>query len=126
MVALFALTLLACIALVRCDVGTTLRWIGIFLVACGGAWELRCVACQPCCALLIPDGNVPALVDGMLVVDLRVSWYGPLVTVSWCVPDSRRMRLLFWPDILPAAMRRELRLVMRARQLPSQIPSMAP
>ncbi|HHW4680684.1 MAG TPA: hypothetical protein ACQGQX_04240, partial [Xylella taiwanensis] len=78
------------------------------------------------CALLIPPGNAPALVDGMSVVDLHVSWHGPLVTVSWRVPDSCRMRLLFWPDTLPVAMRRELRLVMRARQLPSQVPSMAP
>ncbi len=36
------------------------------------------------------------------------------------------MYLLFWPDTLSVAMRRQLRLVMQARQLSSQVPSMAP
>ncbi|HHW4678945.1 MAG TPA: hypothetical protein ACQGQH_05705 [Xylella sp.] len=105
---------------------STLRWIGVLLVVCGGAWEWRYVASRPCCVLLIPPWNAPALVNGMAVSDFYVSWYGPLVTVSWRVSGRRRMRLVFFPDILPVAMWRELRLVMRARQLSCQVPLMAP
>lgn len=126
LVALFALTLLACVALLRCDLNLTLRWSGVLLAACGGAWELRRVVCHPSCVLLIPSGDEPPLFNQMPVKELHVSWYGPLVTVSWRVPDSCRMYLLFWPDTLSVAMRRQLRLVMQARQLSSQVPSMAP
>ncbi len=103
------------LALERCPIGP-----------CGGAWELRRVVCHPCCVLLIPSGDEPPLFNQMPVKELHVSWYGPLVTVSWRVPDSCRMYLLFWPDTLSVAMRRQLRLVMQARQLSSQVPSMAP
>jgi toxin CptA len=56
-------------------------------------------------------------VDGAAVTATEVCWRGPLAFVSWRDGHGRRHRLSWWPDTLPAASRRELRL---AAPLPSQ------
>ncbi|MDG2524380.1 hypothetical protein P6166_03285 [Stenotrophomonas sp. HITSZ_GD] len=76
--------------------------------------------------LLVPWGGAPARVDGLPVEALRVEWLGPLVRVSWRRGPRPRQGLLFWPDTLPPARRRELRLAARSRVVSSSRPAMAP
>lgn len=75
--------------------------------------------------LLVPHSALPACVDGCAVTDLLLQCRGPLTMVSW--RDGRRRRsLLFWPDTLDTAQRRELRLAVEAQRI-SQLPrQMAP
>lgn len=48
--------------------------------------------------------------DGVAVARPRLLWRGPVAVLSWQPSDGRRQRLAWWPDTLPAARRRELRL----------------
>jgi toxin CptA len=72
-----------------------------------------------------PDGT-PSVVDGVAVVGMRVAWRGPVAFLQWRSGDGRLQRRAFWPDILPARLRRELRLAAPAPR-PARAPaSMAP
>ncbi|MEE7566640.1 hypothetical protein HH297_09445, partial [Xanthomonas sp. Kuri4-3] len=59
------------------------------------------------------------------VAAFRVEWRGPLAQLSWR-DGRRRERLLFWPDTLPPAQRRELRLAAGAHAISSRPRQMAP
>jgi toxin CptA len=39
-----------------------------------------------------------------------LQWRGPLAFLRWRDSDGRMHRLAWWPDVLPVAARRELRL----------------
>lgn len=54
------------------------------------------------------DGRVT--VDGQRVHEPTLSWRGPLALLRWRDRRGRRHSLGWWPDTLPAAARRELRL----------------
>ncbi len=87
------------------------------------AWrELR----QPCREWLFPGADAPVLLDGEPVEDVHVQWRGPLAFVRWRGSDGRIERLAWWPDTLPAAQRRELRLAAGQGGTPRPRPSMAP
>ncbi|HYG04983.1 MAG TPA: hypothetical protein VD865_01065 [Stenotrophomonas sp.] len=73
---------------------------------------------QPPRHLIVPWGQVPASVDGLPVATLQVQWRGPLAWVSWRRGPRRRTCLLFCPDTLPPARRRELRLAADSRAVP--------
>ncbi|WP_417473508.1 hypothetical protein [Luteimonas mephitis] len=49
-------------------------------------------------------------VDGKPVEDLSVRWRGPIAFLRWRDADGVWRRHVFFPDTLPAARRRELRL----------------
>lgn len=66
--------------------------------------ELRC----PGRVLVIRGGR--ATLAGEAIADLRLHWRGWLARLDFTGPDGRRQRLLWWPDTLDAAARRELRL----------------
>ena len=71
------------------------------------AWmELR----QPRREWVFPGGEAPILLDGLPVEAVQVEWRGPPAFVRWRGPEGRIRRLAWWPDTLPAARRRELRL----------------
>ncbi|MFT4179462.1 MAG: hypothetical protein QM612_08370 [Thermomonas sp.] len=94
----------------------------------GWAWPLACVALiaslrdmrnylrQPVCTLRIPAGRGAVTSDDAHIDDLRLRWRGPLAFFDWRDGDGRRRRLVFWPDRLPAATRRELKLAMQRRE----------
>ena len=52
----------------------------------------------------------PALVDGVAVEGFELQWRGPLAFARWCDRQGRCQRRTWWPDTLPSARRRELRL----------------
>ncbi|GAB3318144.1 hypothetical protein GCM10027564_29350 [Luteimonas notoginsengisoli] len=60
--------------------------------------------------LVIPHAPARATVDGQAVDELAVRWRGPIAFVQWRVGGGRWRRHAFFPDTLPAARRRELRL----------------
>ena len=101
------------------------------------AWPLALAACtvgvinarryrrlQPC-ALLIPGGHGQPACDGRTMHELQVEWRGPLAFLRWRDPDGRVRRLAFWPDTLPAASRRELRLATLRMQSAREAASVA-
>ncbi|WAC63699.1 hypothetical protein OVA13_02600 [Pseudoxanthomonas sp. SL93] len=65
---------------------------------------------RPARAVWFPgDGRAPT-VDGQPVDAVQVTWRGPLAFMRWRDRAGRWQRLAWWPDTLPAPMRRELRL----------------
>ncbi len=68
----------------------------------------------------------PVLVDGEPVAEVLLRWRGPLAFLRWRDRDGRRHRLVWWPDTLPVATRRELRLAAPDREAARGRPSMAP
>ncbi len=76
---------------------------------------------------IVWDGHAGLVrVDGIVVEDPRLDWRGPLACVSWWGRDGRRERLIFWPDVLDARQRRELRLAAGTAAASPTRASMAP
>lgn len=86
-----------------------------------GAWRAWRESRRPRCTIAIPADAARARVDGEPVDDLSVRWRGPLAFVQWRDGDGHTRRRAFWPDTLPAARRRELRLA-----APPAVPARAP
>ncbi|MCC8535619.1 protein YgfX [Xanthomonas axonopodis pv. poinsettiicola] len=104
-------------------------WVALLLSACAvvlGTRSLRQLLRSPPRQLVVPWSDAAASVDGERVEDLQVSWRGPIAVVSWQGRGQRRGRLLFWPDTLPAAQRRELRLAAQAHAISSRALQVAP
>ncbi|GAA4867209.1 hypothetical protein GCM10023332_19460 [Luteimonas vadosa] len=90
-----------------------------------GAWCAGRERGRPPVSFLF-SGPGRTLVDGEAATDVAVRWRGPLAFVRWCDADGRVAHRSWWPDTLPPAARRELRLA-TARLHPAQrTPSMAP
>ncbi len=60
--------------------------------------------------LVIPAGESPATLDGLVLERLHVQWRGPLAFLAWQDASGQRGDLVWWPDTLDARQRRELRL----------------
>ncbi|MBD3825687.1 MULTISPECIES: hypothetical protein [Stenotrophomonas] len=75
--------------------------------------------------LLVPPGEAAVMVDGRPVEAFVVRFRGPLVQLRWR-QGWRRHALLFWPDTLSAAQRRELRLAVGTRCISRSRRAMAP
>lgn len=110
--ALLLLGLLAAVALLNCELEDTIAWPAALLVSCWGLRAARHGLGQPVRQLLVPPAPAPASVDGMAVDALELLERGPLLVLRWR-KGKRRGQLLFWPDTLPRARRRELRLAVR-------------
>ncbi|MBN6148891.1 hypothetical protein JR065_00940 [Xanthomonas sp. AmX2] len=123
--ALGLLTLLAPVSLLLSDLAPLLAWPAALGAMLYGAALLRREARRPSRALTIPAAGA-ATVDGQAVEELQVDWRGPLAFVRWRDRHGRVRRLAWWPDTLPAAARRELRLAAHARAASSAPPQMAP
>lgn len=70
-------------------------------------------------------GRPPAL-DGTALSAFALHWRGPLAFLRWRDAAGRTRRLAWWPDTLPRARRRELKLVAQATVDTPTTPSMAP
>ena len=122
---LLVLVALMPVSVALSDIEGLAAWLVAAAAMAWGAWSLHRERGRPVRALVVPVGDVPATVDGEAVQDLDVRWQGPLVRVAWH-QQGRRGELLFWPDTLPPAQRRELRLAVAARRAPASTPQMAP
>ena len=65
---------------------------------------------SPPLALFFPGNELPVMLEGLPIHKAEVRWRGPLAFLRWQDRQGRPMRLSWWPDTLPAASRRELRL----------------
>lgn len=86
------------------------------------AWPLACVAAlaglrlalhevrKPPRHFEIPVGQGRAMLDGTPLVEAMLSWRGRLAFLRWRDEAGRRGRLSWWPDTLPPAQRRVLKL----------------
>ena len=89
----------------------------------GRAWrESR----SPACEFFFPGNDLPVMLDGTPVDSVEVQWRGPLAFVRWQGRDGRIRRLSWWPDTLPAARRRELRLAAGSLEASRNRLAMAP
>jgi len=116
--ALLLLTVLGACALLNCDLPAALAWPAAALAV---AWGLHCFRKSgkrpPREWLIAPDINACRL-DGQPLSRLDLRWRGPLLFVRWKHPAQRRWQyVVFWPDTLPAARRRGLRLAAPAAPL---------
>jgi toxin CptA len=76
--------------------------------------------------IVIPPGEAVATINGSPMRNLHVQWRGPLAFLDWRDEEGRRRYLQGWPDNLPQAERRELRLAMAARAPAHSPRSVAP
>lgn len=74
--------------------------------------------------LFTADGRL--LVDDIEAADMQLQWRGPLAFMSFHDPAGLRLRLAWWPDTLPSARRRELRLAADRLVAARAAPSVAP
>lgn len=106
--ALAALAVLAPFALIASGLPRALAW-PLAAVALGwGAWALRREVRRPVRVLEV--SGTGARLDGQPLERLSVTWRGPLAALRWRAADGSRGQHLLWPDCLPPAARRELRL----------------
>jgi toxin CptA len=108
-VALHALGVLAAFSLLMSEMPRTVAWpLAVGAMAYGirlGRSEGR----RPERQLVWAAAGSPTL-DGQVLADAQLQWRGPLAFLRWRDSDGRVQRLAWWPDVLPAAARRELRL----------------
>lgn len=87
-------------------------------------WSARRGLARPRRELLLSPAGPPRC-DGTAMDQLRVHWRGPWVLLHWR-EGAVACRLAWWPDTLPAPLRRELRLaLMRGEGAPAP-PAVAP
>ena len=112
---LWSLVLLAPFSLLASDLPRAVAW-PFALAAMGWAiFDARRYRTLPARQLVIPAGRGVATCDGERIDALQIRWRGPLAFPHWRDPRGRRQRASWWPDTLPAGMRRELRLAMQRR-----------
>ena len=101
-------------------------WLLAAAVSIHTLWLADRESRRPVRSLVFPGNDMPVTVDGMPMEQVEVQWRGPLAFVSWKDRDGRRLRLSWWPDTLPPARRRELRLAANATDTAPHRSAMAP
>jgi toxin CptA len=124
--AILALSALAAFSVVASEMPRTLAWPLAAAVLAHAVWLARREARKPVQAWFWPGTDQPVTVDGAVARDAVVAWRGPLAFVHWRDADGRRLHLCWWPDTLPAARRRELRLAASSAPASRSAASMAP
>jgi len=75
-----------------------------------GAWQARRQWRLPGHELFFPGNDLAVTLDGQPIDKVQLQWRGPMAFLLWQDRRGRPRRLSWWPDTLPAARRRELRL----------------
>ena len=113
---LILLGVLGAVSVLASEMPRPWAWpVAVAALAWGG-WQARSEGRRPRRAFWFPGNDRLPTVDGTPMQDAHVLWRGPLAFLRWRDPDGRARRLVFWPDTLPAAARRELKLAMQRRQ----------
>ena len=123
--ALIALGFLAGLSLLASDLSSAFAWPAALAAAGWGAWlarrEWHRTPLEICWRA---DGAL--LVGGERMDAAELHWRGPLAFLAWRDRDRRCHRLAWWPDMLSAAGRRELRLAAMAAEAAHSRRRMAP
>ena len=107
--ALLALAVLAPLSVLLSEMPRVLAWPLALLASVAGLLLARREWRRPRQPVVI-DGEGRVTIDGIEARAFRVDWRGPLAFLSWRDPSGRLRRCSLWPDTLPPALRRELRL----------------
>ncbi|AWH17274.1 hypothetical protein C1922_08105 [Stenotrophomonas sp. ZAC14D2_NAIMI4_7] len=102
-----------------------LYWPVLAAVWAVGLAELLWRLYRPRRVLLLPSLPAPLQVAGQDIDSPRLLSRGPWLLLRWR-QQGRRRHLLFWPDVLDRAQRRELRLAVAARAVSRQPRTVAP
>lgn len=122
---LLGLAALAAVSIVNCDLAPRLAWpLGAYVLVLG-LLQARAESRRPVRKLVIPPPPGAPCVDGGPVQQIALLERGPLLVLRWRL-GKRCQQLLFWPDTLPRAQRRELRLAVKAHGVSRQPPGVAP
>lgn len=123
---LWVLALLAPLSVLASELPAALAWPLALLAGVLGARSARISLRVPARHLVISGPERAASCEGAPMDELRLRWRGPLAFLDWGSPaGGPRQRLVFWPDVLDAAARRELRLAVRRYEAASGKPSVA-
>ena len=123
--ALLAMTALAPLAVLASEMPRMAAWPLAVLALAHGLLQCRREWRRPG-RLATFDGGRCVLLDGVALADARVHWRGPIAVLAWRDGEGRRRHLAWWPDTLPAARRRELRLAAPGAHHPREAASVAP
>ncbi|MCA1714116.1 MAG: hypothetical protein LC715_02970 [Gammaproteobacteria bacterium] len=122
--ALAAGGVLAALAVLSSELPRVFAWPLSVGAWCYGTWLSRREARTPAQHFVWSVGQVTR--DGEQILEVAVQWRGPLAFVRWRDDVGRLHHRSWWPDTLPAAQRRELRLAAGDAQAVPGSPSMAP
>lgn len=122
---LVALTLLAPFAVLVSEMPRSAAWPLALVASMYGGWLFRREQ-RKLPRMFVFSGDAPVLLDDEAIDDVTVQWRGPLAFVRWRDAHGRIHRLGWWPDTLPPARRRELRLAAPASVAAPDAASMAP
>lgn len=123
---LLVMTPLAALSLLASEMPAVAAWPLAAAASAYGAWLARREWRRPRCEFVFRGNAAPVLVDGEAVTDFGLQWRGPLAFVRWRDAGGRLRCLAWWPDTLPAARRRELRLAAPDGEAAPRAPSVAP
>lgn len=108
--ALLSLGLMAAWAVLASEMPRRLAWPLAALSALEGVRLARREWRRPRCRLVFSGDAAPVLLDGRPLDRAGLQWRGPLAFLRWRDRNGRWRHLCWWPDTLPPALRRELRL----------------
>lgn len=108
--ALSLLAVLAPLSVLASDMPRPLAWPLAGLAAGWGLLAARRERRRPPQVLLLSPVPGQATLDGVPLAEATLAWRGPLAFLRWRDAAGRRGRLAWWPDTLPPAQRRVLKL----------------
>lgn len=108
--ALLSLSTLAPFAVLASEMPRIVAWPLAAVAAIAGLHAAGHEARKPPRHFEIPAGQGRATLDGMPLAEAVLSWRGPIAFLRWRDEAGRRGRLSWWPDTLPPAQRRVLKL----------------
>ncbi|MGJ4802161.1 hypothetical protein [Luteimonas sp. SDU82] len=103
------LGLLAAASLLLSDLPGGVAWPAAVSACACGLWLWRRECQRPALVFVFCPGAAPR-VDDQPAAGFALQWRGPLAFASWRDARGRRHHRAWWPDTLPPASRRELRL----------------
>ena len=124
--ALLALSLLAAFSVLASAMPRWAAWPLSVSALAYGVWQARREWRLPGRELFFPGNDLPVTLDGQPIDNVKLQWRGPMAFLLWRDRQGRPQRLSWWPDTLPAASRRELRLAAGSREASRHGRAMAP
>ena len=108
--ALLLLSVLAPFAVLASEMPRIAAWPLAAVAAIAGLRAARRETRRPPRQLELPAAQGRALLDGAPLATVVLSWRGPIAFLRWRDEAGRGGRLAWWPDTLPPAQRRVLKL----------------